>query len=867
MNLTRLHSAIPLAFILIILLGNFTFLLNVRKSEANPEPATASSESGVGWLTGWSNRKEHVIEGSTSGAQVDYQTKIIAHLGLGTDYNDNAKAPPEGHVYLGELSEDASQWEIIVDSTIQQNYGLTYPLTYVFNIASESTSPKVYYRFLPGQNWTQLPEKTENDFFNGINAVRFDHPNSKGYVSIAFSDLSDKIYLNFTDNYDKPIKTEFVKTAEYYDNRKAVVISTADDWSPTYTDYFKNACEAFRTRSIWLTAAIIPISAPWNDIQTELDAGYIEPASHSYDHPDVVPYLDYDLEIGTSKQQIIERLTLPTSNRKGLTEYVWAWIEPSGTSDETSRSSLGKYMYLCDRDITVMDTFAGWDPTNQLYQKIGASIWGDQNITTGELNSKFDQVYNGNGIYHLMFHPSNMNLTVLLPHLDYIKQRKDVWYAGFGHLYLYHFAQERKLVSVSLLGKHTARTDFGDVRFTDSDGTTLLDYWMEDVVGDYAVFWVKVPNIPANPNNATICIYYGRADATTTSDGDKTFLFFDHFEGSSLDILKWRAFGSVNYSIESSHLTVADVDVWGDFEARGYAPLQDGFAIECVNVYYAGVEDGAIEFLGCLSGDTWPPTIYAGYGDYWKDSQSTAVYPIKIDSTVYPTSWNEVPSPSTHDFEIRKDQNNNTCICLDGKLVLGPVVSSTPFSGFLFNLWKPPGFNCSKIAVDAVIIRKYCNPEPLHGNWQTTPKQINYIFSIVSNSTISALAFNSTNLELSFTVTGPSGTTGFAEVTMKKTLAANITDLKVYLDEKPLEYSTASTEDSWTISFDYTHSTHQVRVVLYLNVTPRISTPDLAIVVTVITTVAIAVKIRRKAKIKFRQNAPLGLSWHARETV
>ena len=41
------------------------------------------------------------------------------------------------------------------------------------------------------------------------------------------------------------------------------------------------------------------------------------------------------------------------------------------------------------------------------------------------------------------------------------------------------------------------RSDFGDIRFTDSDGVTELSYWMEEKVdGDYAVFWVKVPSIP-----------------------------------------------------------------------------------------------------------------------------------------------------------------------------------------------------------------------------------------------------------------------------------------------------------------------------------------------------------------------------------
>ncbi|RLI85618.1 MAG: hypothetical protein DRP01_05810, partial [Archaeoglobales archaeon] len=66
------------------------------------------------------------------------------------------------------------------------------------------------------------------------------------------------------------------------------------------------------------------------------------------------------------------------------------------------------------------------------------------------------------------------------------------------------------------------RTDFGDVRFTKSDGTTLIDYWMERKVdGDYAVFWVEIPD-DLSSSSATIYIYYGKSDATTTSNGENT---------------------------------------------------------------------------------------------------------------------------------------------------------------------------------------------------------------------------------------------------------------------------------------------------------------------------------------------------------
>jgi len=85
--------------------------------------------------------------------------------------------------------------------------------------------------------------------------------------------------------------------------------------------------------------------------------------------------------------------------------------------------------------------------------------------------------------------------------------------------------------NVYLNGK--CRADFGDIRFTADDGETLLSYWMEEKVdGDYALFWVKIPSIPANPYTTTIYIYYGNPTATTTSNGFNTFLWFNDFETS-----------------------------------------------------------------------------------------------------------------------------------------------------------------------------------------------------------------------------------------------------------------------------------------------------------------------------------------------
>ena len=87
-------------------------------------------------------------------------------------------------------------------------------------------------------------------------------------------------------------------------------------------------------------------------------------------------------------------------------------------------------------------------------------------------------------------------------------------------------------------------------------------------------------------------------------------------------------------------------------------------------------------------------------------------------------------------------------------------------------------------------------------------------FSVISNSTVSELVFNSTNKTLEFTVSGSSGTTGFTNVTIAKTLINDTNELTVYLDGTPINYTITSAEYSWIIHFNYNHSTHKVVLAL-----------------------------------------------------
>ena len=87
-------------------------------------------------------------------------------------------------------------------------------------------------------------------------------------------------------------------------------------------------------------------------------------------------------------------------------------------------------------------------------------------------------------------------------------------------------------------------------------------------------------------------------------------------------------------------------------------------------------------------------------------------------------------------------------------------------------------------------------------------------FSVESNSTVTNLFFNSTNSELSFTVNGTTGTIGYVKVTVAKSLVSSIQNVKAYLDGSELAVTITSDENSWFLTFNYSHSTHNVKISL-----------------------------------------------------
>ncbi|MHA2362595.1 MAG: DUF2341 domain-containing protein [Candidatus Hodarchaeales archaeon] len=82
-----------------------------------------------------------------------------------------------------------------------------------------------------------------------------------------------------------------------------------------------------------------------------------------------------------------------------------------------------------------------------------------------------------------------------------------------------------------------AQADADDLRFYDLN-SNLLNYWIElwNNTGT-SIIWVKI----STAGTSEIEMYYGNPLASSFSNGDATFIFFDNFLGTSLNLSKWTA--------------------------------------------------------------------------------------------------------------------------------------------------------------------------------------------------------------------------------------------------------------------------------------------------------------------------------------
>lgn len=266
-------------------------------------------------------------------------------------------------------------------------------------------------------------------------------------------------------------------------------------------------------------------------------------------------------------------------------------------------------------------------------------------------------------------------------------------------------------------------TDFpNDIRFTDDDGDTELGHWCEDLTADPAKFRIKVDD--DLDDNQSIYIYWGKAGASSASNGAATFIIFN--DGSS--IVGWTSF---NYSPTNRFDWAA---IGGVIKATGattdavgwlYCDTQTGinsYVIECK----IRAEDG-------LTGDntqqgvkfnTAQDTTYAGRSA-WLDILNkwnivgTAEVQSSADATFDARDW--------HLYKFVKD-GSDWELFVDGASKITRTEDWSPqYVGMFAYTITAAGH---WIEYDDFRVRKYVDPEPVvgtSGSLETRERSYGYI--------------------------------------------------------------------------------------------------------------------------------------------
>ena len=256
-----------------------------------------------------------------------------------------------------------------------------------------------------------------------------------------------------------------------------------------------------------------------------------------------------------------------------------------------------------------------------------------------------------------------------------------------------------------------ARLDYGDIRFTSSNGNTELPYWMEKD----GTFWVKVPSLVSGNN--TIYMYYSNSSALTTANGDNTFVFFDDFAGTTVNASKWVKTDASGYISQNGVLTISNgTAVWGGVEMHSVPNFNraDGLVVQgrykSTMVTGASYKDTTMLWVkDSGAGVSYTDYIYA----FYPYEYSGAVFAMYEDGTNRTPVSGTFTANTQYVFRQIVDTNTGaiTQSSADGGLTWTTNYTSTystetPFKvGFTH-------YQGGNVLIDDVIVRKYVSSEP-----------------------------------------------------------------------------------------------------------------------------------------------------------
>lgn len=250
-------------------------------------------------------------------------------------------------------------------------------------------------------------------------------------------------------------------------------------------------------------------------------------------------------------------------------------------------------------------------------------------------------------------------------------------------------------------------SNFNDLRFTASDGETLLDYWIESITGttpnQLATVWIEFDSI--GTTDTTFYMYYGNSVASAVSNGENTFLFFDDFSG---DLSKWTGdTGSASIAGGIMTLTVGP-GIWaalygntfhsGDIAVRMRANLSDG------DYSQAGISVNPVANAHVAIGHDSSAANHSRHIDR-KDA-----------STIATISNNALGFGNYHVYDLTRSlTGTDTARSFTDGIENGTGDTSAVPVEALYPFFRAN--NSNTVSCDWILIRDYIETEPVWGTW------------------------------------------------------------------------------------------------------------------------------------------------------
>ncbi len=342
-------------------------------------------------------------------------------------------------------------------------------------------------------------------------------------------------------------------------------------------------------------------------------------------------------------------------------------------------------------------------------------------------------------------------------------------------------------------------------------------------------------------------------DSTACPSGENLF-FYDDFNGSSIDTSKWQV--TLNTKMNDNPAYGGSVQLNNSFvelSSNGSTfpwvctkenpfPTTGDFTVK-LDITYSGISDfgNGIMITGgdplIVSENPSPST--KGIIQLWADNDQSYTRSKMIIYFLGKEVWRSYvqgwePNSPTVNFELSY-VNGTYKLNIDGQQIattqsdvrpnsigLGhPPTYYLPFSSehlsTLIGGWTKFKIDSIKVAALATdlpestsptpAVTESCTPQP------STSTGIPQGLTIESNSTVSAFVFDNSGStpKISFNVSGPEGSTGYVKLTIAKTFMPN-SNVTIYLDGNQIQYDLTVNDNSWVVTFNYHHSTHQITI-------------------------------------------------------